>query len=105
MLEIGSPSLLFRSDVEHALKNWQDYSSEFGGIMGSPDPLIPLNVDPPLHAKYRRILDPYFGPRKMKALQPAVDKHANDLIDGFTRRAAVATSPKRSPCRCRARRF
>ncbi|OHV65369.1 cytochrome P450 [Pseudofrankia sp. BMG5.36] len=75
--------LLGRRDVEDALKNWQDFTSDFGGVMGSEEPLIPLNVDPPLHAKYRRLLDPYFGPRRMKALQPAVEKHTNDLIDAF----------------------
>ncbi|OHV39033.1 MULTISPECIES: cytochrome P450 [Pseudofrankia] len=75
--------LLNRRDVEDALKNWQDFTSDFGGVMGSEEPLIPLNVDPPLHAKYRRLLDPYFGPRRMKALQPAVEKHTNDLIDAF----------------------
>ncbi len=88
MLEAEAVSLLYRRDVEEALKNWQDYSSDFGGLMGSSEPLIPINVDPPLHAKYRRLLDPYFGPRKMKALQPAVDKHTKDLIDGFIERGS-----------------
>lgn len=80
--------LLRRGDVEKALRNWQDYSSDFGGVMGSDEPIIPLNVDPPAHARYRRLLDPYFSPRKMKALQPAVDKHVNDLIDAFIGRGA-----------------
>lgn len=75
--------LLRREDVEQALRNWQDYSSDFGGIMGSDEPIIPLNVDPPVHARYRRLLDPYFSPKKMAALQPAVDQHVSDLIDGF----------------------
>jgi cytochrome P450 len=70
-----------RADVERALRTWQDYSSEFGGAMGSEQPIIPLNVDPPAHARYRRLLDPYFAPKKMVALQPAVQKHTNDLID------------------------
>jgi cytochrome P450 len=86
MWEVDALSLLYRSDIEYALKNWEDYTSDFGGLMGSSEPLIPINVDPPLHAKYRRLLDPYFGPRKMKALQPSVDKHTNDLIDGFIER-------------------
>lgn len=80
--------LLSRGDVEKALRNWQDYSSDFGGVMGSDEPIIPLNVDPPLHARYRRLLDPYFSPKKMKALQPTVDKHTNDLIDSFTERGS-----------------
>jgi cytochrome P450 len=79
----GAVMLLRRGDVEHALKNWQDYSSEFSGIMGSPEPIIPLNVDPPVHVRYRKLLDPYFAPKKMKALQPAVQQHTNDLIDSF----------------------
>lgn len=81
-------TLLRRRDVEHALRTWQDYSSDFGGIMGSDEPIIPLNVDPPAHVTYRRLLDPYFAPRKMAELQPAVRQHANDLIDGFIDRGA-----------------
>jgi cytochrome P450 len=69
--------------VEDALRNWQDYSSDFPGMMGSEEPIIPLNVDPPLHVRYRRLLDPYFAPRKMARLEPAVQKHTNDLIDAF----------------------
>jgi cytochrome P450 len=72
-----------RADVENALRTWQDYSSDFPGMMGSKEPIIPLNVDPPLHVKYRRLLDPYFAPKKMARLQPAVQKHTNDLIDTF----------------------
>ena len=80
--------LLRRADVEYALRNWQDYSSEFSGMMGSEEPIIPLNVDPPLHVKYRKLIDPYFSPKKMASLQPAVQQHTNDLIDGFIDRGA-----------------
>lgn len=80
--------LLRRGDIEKALRNWRDYSSDFGGIMGSEEPVIPLNVDPPVHARYRRLLDPCFSPRKMALLQPAVDKRAGDLIDAFIGRGA-----------------
>ena len=80
--------LLRRDDVEKALKNWQDYSSDFTGIMGSEEPIIPQNVDPPLHARYRRLLDPYFSPRRMASLQPIVEKHVSDAIDAFIERGA-----------------
>lgn len=101
MVEVDGVCLLNRRDVEAALRNWQDFTSDFGGTMGSQEPLIPLNVDPPLHAKYRRLLDPYFGPRKMKALQPAVEKHTNDLIDTFIDRGACDFSQQMAvplPC-------
>ena len=56
--------------------------------MGSEEPIIPLNVDPPLHVKYRRLLDPYFAPKKMVALQPTVQQHTHDLIDTFVDRGS-----------------
>lgn len=86
--------LLRRRDVEEALKNWQDYSSDFGGIMGSEEPIIPLNVDPPIHARYRRLLDPYFSPKKMATLQPAIEEHTNDLIDAVIQQGACDFSTK-----------
>jgi cytochrome P450 len=33
--------------------------------LGTDRPLIPLQVDPPDHKKYRKILDPLFAPRHM----------------------------------------
>ncbi|MET0627616.1 MAG: cytochrome P450 [Acidimicrobiia bacterium] len=93
--------LVRRDDVEHALRTWQDYSSEFSGVMGSDEPLIPLNVDPPLHANYRKLLDPYFAPKKMAALQPTVQQHTNDLIDAFIGRGSCDFSTEMAvplPC-------
>jgi cytochrome P450 len=93
--------LLRRADVEQALRTWQDYSSAFGGVMGSDEPIIPLNVDPPLHVKYRKLLDPYFAPRKMKLLQPAVQQHTNTLIDAFVDRGSCDFSTEMAvplPC-------
>jgi cytochrome P450 len=80
--------LVRRADVENALRTWQDYSSDFGGVMGSEEPIIPLNVDPPLHARYRKLLDPYFGPRKMAVLQADVQQHTDELIGAFIQRGS-----------------
>ena len=54
--------------------------------MGSVRPLIPLQIDPPDHLKYRKILDPLFAPRQMAALEEPVAALVNDLIDGFVER-------------------
>ena len=54
--------------------------------MGSVRPLIPLQIDPPDHLKYRKILDPLFAPRQMAALEESVAALVNDLIDGFVDR-------------------
>ncbi len=57
--------------------------------MGAVRPLIPLQIDPPDHLKYRKILDPLFAPRKMAALEAPVAALVNDLIDGFVERGEV----------------
>ena len=46
-------------------------------------PLIPLQVDPPDHRKYRKLLDPLFAPKKMLALEDEIRALVNELIDGF----------------------
>jgi len=54
--------------------------------LGSVRPLIPLQIDPPEHVKYRKILDPLFAPRTMAELDAPVAALVNDLIDGFVDR-------------------
>ena len=51
--------------------------------MGTPEPLIPLNLDGDIHKHYRKLLDPLFTPTKMAAIQPQIRALANDIIDGF----------------------
>ena len=51
------------ADVRWALKHPEVFSSKDVVDIGNNVPLIPLSVDPPEHAKYRRMLDPEFSPR------------------------------------------
>jgi len=55
-------------DVLWALKHPEVFSSKNVVNIGNDVPLIPLSVDPPEHAKYRRLLDPQFSPKRMKDL-------------------------------------
>jgi cytochrome P450 len=51
-------------DVQWALKHPETFSSSFEAVsIGQEHPLIPLQIDPPEHAKYRRLLDPEFAPK------------------------------------------
>ena len=45
--------------------------------------MIPLQIDPPDHKKFRKLLDPIFAPRKMAAMEDEVAALVNHLIDGF----------------------
>lgn len=81
--------LVRRNDIEHALRAPGVFSSMLvGDIMGSTEPVIPLNVDPPEHVRYRKLLDPLFSPKRMAALQPEVQRHTDELIDQFVARGS-----------------
>ena len=55
-------------------------------FFGSDTGAIPLQVDPPEHSRYRKMLDPLFAPRRMAEREPELTVLANDLIDGFIAR-------------------
>jgi cytochrome P450 len=75
------------ADIEMALKHTELFSSNMDAIdLGNLRPLIPLQIDPPEHAKYRRILDPLFTPREMARREPRVTELVNEIIDGFADR-------------------
>jgi cytochrome P450 len=55
-------------------------------MLGSPVPLIPIAVDPPDHARFRRLLDPLFAPRVVNVMEDALRVQARDLIGAFAGR-------------------
>lgn len=73
-------------DVLWALKHPEVFSSKGVVDIGGEFPLIPLSVDPPEHAKYRRLLDPEFSPKKMAQLEDEMRKYVNEAIDEFIAR-------------------
>jgi cytochrome P450 len=72
-----------RVTTDHVLRNHQLFSSRVEMGLGNVRPLIPLNVDPPLHAKYRKLLDPLFAPRRMDAREMDITRRVNGFIDSF----------------------
>jgi cytochrome P450 len=76
--------------VDEVLHNPALYSSALAsGILKNDRPLIPLQVDPPEHGKFRKILDPLFAPRRMKALEASIETLVNQLVDGFIGRDEI----------------
>ena len=55
---------------------------------GSETGAIPLQVDPPEHSRYRKMLDPLFSPRRMAEREQDVADLANQLIDAFVERGS-----------------
>jgi cytochrome P450 len=66
------------------LQDWQHFSSNpspEGAEQLAGDLVITL--DPPRQQKFRRVLNPYFSPARMKALRPQIRSETDRLIDDF----------------------
>ena len=72
-----------RELTDHVLRHHEIFSSAGAFDLGNVRPLIPLNVDPPLHAKYRKLLDPLFSPKRMDEQEADITRRVNYFIDQF----------------------
>jgi cytochrome P450 len=73
-----------RKEIDEVLRHPDRFSSGMDATdLKNERPLIPLQIDPPDHKKYRRILDPVFAPQRMKEREADLAALVNDLIDGF----------------------
>jgi cytochrome P450 len=71
-----------RENTEFILRHHEFFSNQaesFGGLR----PLVPLNVDPPRHGKYRKLLDPLFAPKRMDEQEADITRRVNGFIDTF----------------------
>jgi len=76
--------------VEHVFRHPEDFSSSPGKTqLGNARPIIPLEVDPPEHVRYRKLLDPFFAPQKLRPLEPELRRQINSFIDGFIDRGSA----------------
>jgi cytochrome P450 len=77
-------AVALRSDIDEVFRCPEIFSSNMSAApLGNVRPLIPLQIDPPDHVRYRRILDPMFAPRQMALLEPDVAKLVHNLVDKF----------------------
>jgi cytochrome P450 len=51
--------------------------------LGNKRPMLPLEVDPPLHTKHRMLQAPVFAPKRINAMEPGIRASADKLIDAF----------------------
>lgn len=76
-------------DVKFALRHPEIFSSAIQAVdIGQDRPLIPLQIDPPEHAKYRRLMDPQLSPKEVARLEDETRKLVNEIIDGFAARGS-----------------
>jgi cytochrome P450 len=73
-----------RAGVDEVLRDPETFSSSsMAHDLKAARPLIPLQIDPPDHRKYRKLLDPLFAPQRMKLLEGSMVGLVDNLIDRF----------------------
>jgi cytochrome P450 len=87
--------ILRHEDVRRAAKDWKTFSSDapFRVPVPSEEDLrtmrqLPIEVDPPEHTDYRRLVEPFF----MRAREPAFQARIEDLIREMLREAVARDS-------------
>ena len=79
-----------KEEIMETLRHPEIFSSNMDAVdLKNKRPMIPLQIDPPEHKKFRKLLDPLFAPRKMALLDDEVSALVNQLIDGFVERGTV----------------
>lgn len=89
-------------DIRKALSSPELFQANGANEMGQQRPCIPLDIDPPNHAKYRKLLEPLFSPRAVRAMADETRAIAKELLaniveDGRADFHAAFTVP--FPCR------
>jgi cytochrome P450 len=75
------------SDIREVYQNSALYSTKgvanYQALIGETFDMIPLAIDPPEHGKYRILLNPWFSPRAITAMETSIRATVNGLIDTF----------------------
>lgn len=73
--------------LKEAFIDWERFSSEGGmdltTMLGVDWKLIPVNVDPPMHPIYRKVLTPFFTPKAVSHMEEGVRHTCDELISRF----------------------
>ncbi len=89
------PMLLKHEDVRRAAKDWQTFSSDAPRRVPIPSEeslrdvrQYPLETDPPAHAEYRRIVEPFFLRPKLPEVKLKIDELIRRVLHQATTRGS-----------------
>lgn len=89
MLE-GNWVLTRNEDIRYVLTHADIFSSKgiagFSHLLGESWDMIPLEVDPPDHTRYRQFLGPLFSPGRVNTLEASIAQSCSSLIDDIIRK-------------------
>jgi len=73
-------------DVRQAALDWRTYTSSVVGVTAIPvitqrtEPQLPIEMDPPLHNRYRALVNPVFSQKRIETMGATVEAIAAELI-------------------------
>ncbi len=81
MEDMGMHIVGTEAEVREVLHNTEVFSSGFDAVaIGQVRPLIPLQIDPPEHRNFRKLLDPIFAPKQIALLEDRTRTLVRDLV-------------------------
>ncbi len=80
--------LVTRMDlISEVMIDYENFTAERHGmiadLVGENVRLNPIEIDPPAHHGFRKILNPHFTPKAMRGLDDAVQRSCSALVDAF----------------------
>lgn len=80
--------LMTRGDlISEAMIDYETFTAERHGmiadLVGENVRLNPIEIDPPAHHGYRRLLNPHFTPKALRELEGGVQRACSELVDNF----------------------
>ena len=90
-------------DVRRAAKDWRTFTSSVPNVTSIPashpraEADIPIEVDPPLHTRYRQLVAPVFSRAHVDRMRPQVEAIAADTSRPTTDHGVVDLSALRGP--------
>ncbi|MBB6409186.1 cytochrome P450 [Mesorhizobium sangaii] len=74
-------------DVRASAINWRDYTSSVAGVTAIPvitprtEPMLPIEIDPPRHSRYRALVNPVFTPERVAEITPCIGRLAASILE------------------------
>ena len=81
MEDMGMHIVGTEAEIREVLHHPEIFSSGVDAVaIGQIRPLIPLQIDPPEHRNYRKLLDPIFAPKRIALLEDRTRALVRDLV-------------------------
>jgi cytochrome P450 len=92
-------ALMKHDDVYHALRDHETFASGRDPFAGKAYPkMVLLQDDPPIHSRFRRLVNKTFTLKRIEALMPWITSVAHELLDEIDPTETTSCSPTPFPC-------